>query len=119
LIVDDDCRVLLILKAALNRTDDKYQIKALSDGREALAEFEERPFDLVISDVVMPGLDGIELAGAIRDINAKTLLIWISAYGCHRLAKEFARLDIYRCLDKPLRIDVIRQTVQEAFKSKR
>ena len=118
LIADDDERILLILRATLKRMHDDFQIVAVSDGAKALAEFKRRSFDLVITDVVMPGLNGIGLARSIREINAQTALIWITAYGCHRLLEERDGLAVFCCLNKPLRIGEIRQAVQEAIQNK-
>lgn len=117
LIVDDDPMVLLILRATLERMRDGYQIFAAESGRAALTMVENEAFDLVITDVRMPGVDGIELAESIRATNATTAVIWITAFGCHRLRAESERLGIYRCLDKPLRITEIRQVALEALAS--
>lgn len=117
LIVDDDPTVLHILHAILAHMRNGYQIVAAQDGRAALAMIEDEPFDLVITDIKMPGVDGIELAESIQGMNATTAVIWITAYGCHRLQAECERLGIYRCLDKPLRISEIRQVALEALRS--
>jgi DNA-binding NtrC family response regulator len=115
LIADDDPRILLILRATLERMKDTFQIVSAGDGEEALAKVKDGPFDLVITDVRMPSLDGIELVEAIRAMHAHTAVIWITAYGCHRLQAECDRLDVHRCLDKPLRIGEIRQAALEAL----
>ncbi len=117
LIVDDDPTVLHILHATLAHMRNGYQIVVAQDGRAALAMIEDKPFDLVITDVKMPGVDGIELAESIQAMNATTTVIWITAYGCDRLRAECERLGIYRCLDKPLRISQIRQVALEALRS--
>lgn len=115
LIADDDPTVLLILRAILERMGTGYEVLAARNGTEALAILENTPCDLVITDVRMPGVDGIELAEAIRAQNANTALIWITAYGCHKLRGERSRLRVHGCLDKPLRIDQIRQAALEAL----
>lgn len=115
LIVDDDPKVLLILHTTLDRMGDGYRIVAARDGMEAWELFEEEPFDLVVSDVRMPGIDGIELVKMIRALNTDTAVIWITAYGCHELHAERERLNVDHCLDKPLRIDEIRQVALEAM----
>jgi two-component system response regulator (stage 0 sporulation protein F) len=117
LIADDDPRVLLILRATLERTKNSYEIVSAGDGTEALAKIENQPFDLVMADVRMPGIDGIELVEEMRALNLNTAVVWITAYGCHRLQKECDRLDICRCLDKPLRIGQIRQAAREALET--
>jgi len=115
LIVDDDPKVLLILRVTLERMKSGYQIEVAHGGREALEKVEEKPFDLVITDVRMPDIDGIELVEAIRALQSHTSVIWITAYGCHNLKGECTRLAVCRCLDKPLRIGQIRQAAREAL----
>jgi DNA-binding NtrC family response regulator len=117
LIADDDPRVLLILRTTLERMKNGYRVMATRDGAEALQKVTAQPFDLVITDVRMPGLDGIELVEAIRASKLNTAVIWITAYGCHRLQAERDRLNVYRCLDKPLRIGEIRQAALEALET--
>jgi two-component system response regulator (stage 0 sporulation protein F) len=117
LIADDDPRVLLILRATLERMKNSHQIVSARDGTEALAKVENQPFDLVITDVRMPGTDGIELVEEMRALGLDTAVVWITAYGCHKLQKECDRLDVYRCLDKPLRIGEIRRLALEALET--
>jgi CheY-like chemotaxis protein len=115
LIADDDPAVLLILRATLERMENGYTIVAARDGAEALQEVLAQPFDLVITDVRMPGLDGIQLAEAIRAAKMTVAMIWITAYGCQNLQAECERLHIYCCLDKPLRIGEIREAALAAL----
>jgi len=117
LIVDDDPRVLLILSTALKRMKDGYSVVAVQNGTEALQLVTTEAFDLVVTDVRMPGIDGIELVQNIRDLNLNTMVIWITAYGCSRLQAQCDRLDIFRCLDKPIGINEIRQAAVEALEN--
>jgi CheY-like chemotaxis protein len=117
LIADDDPAVLLILRATLERMENGYGIVVAKDGAEALQEVLAQPFDLVITDVRMPGLDGIELVEAIRASKLGVAVIWITAYGCQNLRAECERLNVYCCLDKPLRIEEIRRAALEALAS--
>ena len=117
LIVDDDPKVLLILSTALKRMENGYRVVAVQSGTEALQLVKAEPFDLVVTDVRMPGIDGIELVQNIRDLNLNTMVIWITAYGCSRLQAQRDRLDIFRCLDKPIGIGEIRQAAVEALET--
>ena len=115
LIADDDPTVLLILRATLERMRGNCWIVTALDGAEALQQIAAQPFDLVITDIRMPRIDGVELVEELRLSGADTEVIWITAYGCNRLEDECARLQIYRCLDKPLRIGEIRQAAEDAL----
>jgi DNA-binding NtrC family response regulator len=117
LIVDDDERVLWVLHDALARMEDGYEVVTAQSGREALHEFGEQPFDLVITDLRMPGMDGVELTRAIRALDPGAAVIWITAYGSHEVRGETVRLAVYDCLDKPLEIAEIRQAVRNALQA--
>lgn len=116
LIADDDPAVLFVVQAVLARLEDSYDIMTARNGSEALGLCEDEPFALVITDVKMPGVDGVTLVKAIRSNKTPTAVIWMTAYGCDQLRAAGERLDVYRCLDKPLRIDVIRQAALEALR---
>ena len=114
--MDDDARVLFVLRRALLAFQNGYEIVATQDGREALNKATAIPFDLVITDLKMPGVDGIALTQAIRGLNSGTVVVWITAHGCAQVSDEATRLSVYECLEKPLRIDKIRRVVREALK---
>jgi CheY-like chemotaxis protein len=115
LIADDESRVLLILHDSLKKLGDAYEITTAHNGREALQLALDEPFDLVITDLRMPGLGGVELARRVKAAQPGTEFIWITAYGCHNVAEECAHLGILTCLDKPLEIREIRSRVKEAL----
>lgn len=115
LIADDDPVVLLILRATLERMKDSCQIVTAHNGADALRQTAAQPVDLIITDVRMPGIDGIELVERLRASGSDTEVIWITAFGCDGLEEECNRLNVYRCLDKPLRIGGIRQAVKDAL----
>jgi CheY-like chemotaxis protein len=115
LIVDDDPAVLLILRTSLERMRHSCQIVTARNGAEALRQTAAQPVDLIITDVRMPGIDGIELVKKLRALGSDTEVIWITAYGCGGLEEESNLLDVFRCLDKPLRIGAIRHAFKDAL----
>jgi DNA-binding NtrC family response regulator len=115
LIVDDDPGVLLILRATLERMANGYLIVTASNGTEALDRIDDTPFDLVVTDIIMPGIDGIQLVEEIRARQIDIPVLWITAHGCYNLQADRDRLDVYRCLDKPLRIEKIREAARQAM----
>jgi two-component system response regulator HydG len=117
LIVDDDERVLFVLHRALSGLGDGYEVVTAGGGREALSKARATPFDLLITDLRMADMGGIELTEAIKALNAMTVVVWMTAYGCHRVANEAARLSVYKCLEKPLRVAKIRRVVRGALES--
>ena len=117
LVVDDDERVLLVFHDALMRLGCEFEIVTARNGREALEKAREAPFDLIITDLRMPDVDGIALTEAIREIDLEVAVIWMTAYGCHAMRAEAARLAVYRCLDKPVEIGEIRDAVRQALRA--
>ena len=115
LIVDDEARVLLILHDTLQRLGSTFEIVTAQSSSEALKIATKEAFDLLITDLRMPGMDGVELTRALKSMYPAISVVWITAYGCHKTSVESAKLGVFRCLDKPLEIKQIRQVAQEAL----
>ncbi len=111
LIVDDDERVRFVLNRALLGLQEGYHVETAQSGDEALQKATARPYDIVITDIVMPGLDGVDLTEAIKHLYPDTVVIWITAHGRYRFQSDERRLDIYQCLEKPIPVAKIRQVV--------
>jgi two-component system response regulator YesN len=114
LIVDDDERVLFVLSRALRTLENEYHVETAPSSEEALQKAKARRPDIVVTDIVMPGMDGVELTEVIKDLHPDTEVIWITAYGRHRLQPDGERLDVHQCLEKPIGIAEIRQAVADA-----
>jgi DNA-binding NtrC family response regulator len=115
LVVDDDPMVLFVFGDTLRELGDAYEIVTTQSGLKALSEVKKEPFDLVITDLNMPDLNGVELTEAIIQTSPDTAVVWITAYGCHSLSTDAARLKIHRCYDKPLEVDEILQVARDAL----
>jgi DNA-binding NtrC family response regulator len=114
LIVDDDERVRFVLSRALRALEDGYRVETARSGEEALRKAKMRPYDIVITDIAMPGVDGVEVTEAIKDLYPDTVMIWITARGRQRFRADGNRLGVFRCLEKPIGIAEIRQVVVDA-----
>jgi DNA-binding NtrC family response regulator len=116
LLVDDDAPVLFVLHDILSKLGQGYETVTCSNGGDAWMEFEKAPFDLVVTDLRMPGMDGIELTQMIQSLVPGTAVIWLTAYGSADAEREARRLRVCRCLDKPVEADeilcVVRQTLE-------
>jgi DNA-binding NtrC family response regulator len=115
LIVDDEAKVLFIMRTALKMLDHGLEIAVARNGEEALCEIENHVFDLVITDLKMPDVSGVKLTETIRSLNPATAVVWITAYGCYHVHQDSKRLGVYRCLDKPVKIGQIRQVTLDAL----
>ena len=117
LIIDDEVNVLFVIHDALAKLGDEYEIVTAQGGHEALRKVMEMPFDLIITDVRMQDMDGVQLTRAIKTLNPGTVVVWMTAYGYHSLSATAARLRVYRCLDKPVEVAEIRRIAREALES--
>ena len=116
LIVDDETRILFVFRHALARLGPECQIETLSTGVDALETASKAPFDLVITDLRMPDMDGIALTEALRALPYHPIVIWMTAFDCCAVRADAERLGVYRCLDKPLEVSAIRRIVSEALR---
>lgn len=115
LIVDDEVSLLTVLSDSLKGMKTEYEIVTAADGLSALEHLEKGPFDLVVTDYKMAGMDGLELLESIRSIRPKTRVVFMTAYGSDELQAETRRLQAYRYLAKPMRINTFRQVVEDAL----
>jgi DNA-binding NtrC family response regulator len=116
LVVDDDRRVLFVLRHTVQGVGDGYEIVAARGAEAALDKVAGHPLALVITDLSMDGMNGVDMTEKIRAWLPDVPVIWITAHGCHRFEKSAQALDIFRCLDKPLEISTIRQVAREALR---
>lgn len=113
LIADDEPGVRKILEQVLQ--EDGYQVMQAADGREALKLFEENPYPLVIADIVMPGLNGIELLQHIKQLSSTTQVIIITSHASVETAVEALRCGAYDYLFKPFEnLDLVSAAARRA-----
>jgi DNA-binding NtrC family response regulator len=117
LIVDNEPSVLFVLRGALRSLNDAWDIITAPNGSEGWKRIREQPCNLVITDLRMPGLDGVELTEAIRAFYPSTAIVWMTAYDCYQVLQVRKRLGVYRCVNKPLEIEEIRSIAREALKA--
>ncbi len=115
LIVDDEAAITFTLSEALRKLGNDVQVVTAHSGLGAMEKIGEAPFTLVITDIRMPDMDGIQLTRKIIADYPGTTVIWMSAYGCQEISGEASQLPIYRCLDKPLDLGELRLIVAEAL----
>lgn len=115
LIVDDQGSVLFVLGEALAELGSEYQITTTQSGLEALEQMMEAPVDLLITDLRMPDIDGMQLTEYVAAHSPQTIVIWITAYGCDKVRDEMTRLGVRRCVDKPVEVHEIVHVAREAL----
>ena len=115
LIVDDQPLVRFVMERALEKLAFDCELLAVGDGREALEALNSQAFDLIITDLRMPDVDGVELTERARARGSAAAVVWITAYGCARYRTEAERLNVFRCVEKPLEVHLMRQVAREAL----
>jgi DNA-binding NtrC family response regulator len=116
LVVDDEEQVAHILSKVLRKLGDTYEIVTATNGYQALDQVRDGSFDLLITDLMMPGIDGIALTETVRTVAPKMKVIWLTAHS--QWGAEAQRLGIYRYVLKPVDVDAIRQIVREELEIK-
>jgi len=111
LVVDDKANIRLMLEEAFQ--DQGFSVTTASSGEEAIECLEKCPFDIVITDLSMPGKNGIEVLKAAKAIYPDTSVILISAYGTIETAVEAMRLGAMDFITKPFQIAELERKVQK------
>lgn len=115
LLVDDDERVLFVLGASLTRLGLPCEVVTARDGREAGGLLNESGFDILVTDIRVPGIDGITLTGLARAQAPQLPVVWVTAYGCRELRADASRLRVFCCLEKPVELDEFRRIIRQAL----
>ncbi len=115
LIVDDEMDMLKLLEMII-KEKTPYETVATNNAFEAIELAKKDNFDLVITDLKMPGLDGIELLEAIKRINEDIPIILITAYATVESAVETMTKGGFDLITKPFRKEQILYTIDKALK---
>lgn len=115
LIVDDEEGYRKVLSNSL--TDLGYEAKAVNNGLEALEEIKRRRYSVVLLDIQMPGMDGIELLDQLQRIRFRSHIVIITAYTGEDVVQEAIRKGAKKVITKPFSIDDIELCLNEFSKS--
>jgi len=113
LIVDDEKNIRLTLSQALETLG--AEIDTAANGEEALAKLKGREFGLILLDIRMPGMDGMEVLRLVREIRPDIRIIMITAYGTIESAVEALKLGAVDFLQKPFDPEEIRELVSRVM----
>ena len=117
LIVDDDKLTCETLKRALS---EEYTVYSASNGQDALDIIEKgEPVDVVLSDLMMTGLTGLDILGRINAIHDKPVVILITGQGTIDTAVQAMKLGAYDYLVKPIHLDRLSLLIEKAIENKR
>jgi len=118
LIIDDDRLIAITLRRLLTR--EGYDVTTALSGTRALSLIQRTDFDLIMSDIKMPRMDGIETVKKIREYllqHGKTLLpeVFITAYAKEAIYQEALALNVAGYIEKPFDIKTLILTVKKAM----
>ena len=117
LIVDDEEVVRLSHLRSLEGSD--CQTRAAEDGRQAIQVMEQDPADVILLDLRMPGLDGMDVLKTIKQRWPDSEVVVITGYPCIDTAKQAVRLGAFNYLTKPLGPDEVMKAANDAMTQKR
>jgi two-component system NtrC family response regulator len=117
LVVDDELKMRRVLQMALE--EDGYSVVLAKNGKEAVKKISEIPFRLVIADMKMPVMDGMELLRKIEKLNENLPVIMMTAYGTVATAVEAMKQGAYDYILKPFDIEEMKLIVSRAISVER
>jgi two-component system response regulator AtoC len=117
LIVDDEEAMRHLLSVLLRERG--YEVRAVANGEDALRELASRDYDLVLSDLRMPRMDGMALLREVQAAHPHVTFIVMSAYGTHDTAIEAMKAGAYDYVSKPFRPDEVVLVLQKAEERER
>src|ERR671934_1814363 len=119
LIIDDDVALLEALPRALRLRLDGVEIDTVDNTLDALARIERTDYDAIVSDIKMPGMDGLAVLGEIRRLRPKTPTLLITGHGEHDLAVQALRGGAYDFVQKPIDRDYFVASLDRAIRVRR
>src|SRR6476659_8522134 len=117
LIVDDEPSMREMLRIVLRR--DGYDVQLADSGRQAIDQLRQNNFDLLLSDIKMPDVSGVEVLRAAKDINRDVVAFMMTAYASTSTAVEAMRLGAVDYFTKPFSMDELRLKVRQHLESSR
>ncbi|MGH2495008.1 MAG: response regulator, partial [Ktedonobacteraceae bacterium] len=119
LIVDDDTALLEALPEALSLRLTAVQVDTSDSATDALKQIGENDYDAIVSDIKMPGMDGLALLAKIQELRPETPTLLITGHGEHDLAVQALRGGAYDFIQKPIDRDYLIAALNRAIQTRR
>ena len=116
LVVDDEESIREFLEIMLKK--EGFEVSLAEDGARAKEMIQKKSYDMVISDLQMPNMNGIELLKFVKDSAPDTVFMMITAFGTTETAVEAMKMGAYDYITKPFKIDEVRLNINNALKSR-
>ena len=115
-VIDDEVNAATALEALLR--DDGYDVTRAHDARSGLQLIEKSEPDVVLTDVRMPGMDGVELLARIKETRPETMVVLMTAYGTVKTAVKAMKLGAEDFLSKPIDMEELEVVLQKTLEKK-
>ncbi len=119
LVVEDEESIRRVLVSILSEENDSYQVDVAEDGVIGLEKIKSNEYDLVICDIKMPRMDGVELLEAVKKIDSEIPMVMISGHGDMETAIHTMRLGAFDYISKPPDLNRLLNTVRNALDKKK
>jgi DNA-binding NtrC family response regulator len=116
MVIDDEKIVGSMAKRSLEQ--DGYEVETFLNGESALARLKEKSFNVVITDLKMKGIDGLEILRTVKQLYPETVVIMITAFANLDVAIEALRDDVHDFFPKPVKIKDLKASIQKALEKK-
>ena len=118
LIIEDEAAIRRVLVKIISEENDSYQVEEAVDGLEGLEKIQKEDYDLVLCDIKMPKMDGVEVLEKIKKIKPEIPMVMISGHGDLDTAVNTMRLGAFDYISKPPDLNRLLNTVRNALDRK-
>jgi DNA-binding NtrC family response regulator len=118
LIIEDESAIRRVLVKILKEENSQYEIFEAEDGLDAMQQIKSTDFDLVLCDIKLPKMDGVEVLEATKKIKPETVFVMISGHGDLETAVQTMRLGAFDYISKPPDLNRLLNTVRIALNTK-
>ncbi|RTY87226.1 sigma-54-dependent transcriptional regulator [Flavobacterium sp. RSP15] len=118
LIIEDEAAIRRVLTKILSEENDTYQVEEAEDGLAGLEKIKNNDYDLVLCDIKMPKMDGVEVLEAVKKIKPEIPMVMISGHGDMETAINTMRLGAFDYISKPPDLNRLLNTVRNALDKK-
>lgn len=118
LIIEDEAAIRRVLAKILSEENDSYQVDDAEDGIQGLEKIKNNEYDLVLCDIKMPKMDGVEVLEAVKKIKPEIPMVMISGHGDMETAIQTMRLGAFDYISKPPDLNRLLNTVRNALDKK-
>ncbi|HUG52082.1 MAG TPA: sigma-54 dependent transcriptional regulator [Vicinamibacteria bacterium] len=116
-VIDDEVNAATALETLLR--EDGYEVSRAHDARSGLALLEQTDADVVLTDLRMPGMDGLELLSKIKEMRPQTMVLLMTAYGTVKTAVRAMKMGAEDYLGKPIDVEELEVVLQKVLEKKR